>query len=312
MEQVEQFFKNRKFNYHFDDCVKYGKRQPITSGYNHSDKMKPLNSGSLIKDEDIAKLADLPKKFDLKKYITEIHDQFDQDLAVSCAISTAISIRTKYINDQRYALTWLFLGNKFVPINPSVLYIHWNANIDNLNRCQQDEDKSLTDHLNRVKPPKCSPSIYAHLMSIETHKVVDISKYEDDLKNKLGMKPDLNTFYHARKSSPIDWIKINPSENTFKILLHKGYAIIAGIALFQESIEWMSFHFGLIMTPNPGENTWIGADVVTIVGYNDHKKVFTIVRSLGIAWGESGYGTIPYNYIFTPELAGDFAIIDYR
>lgn len=312
MEQVEQFFKNRKFDYRFDDPVKYGRQQPITSKEDYSDKTKSLSRGSLITEEDIKLLADFPKKFDLKQYVAEIHDQKDQDLAASCAISTAVSVRTNYINDQRYRITWLFLGNKFTPIKPSVLYIHWNANIDNALRYQQEEASNLIEHLNKPKIEKCGPSIYSHLMSIETHKIVDSKMYEDDLKNKLGAKPDLNTFYYARKSSPLDWVKITPTENTLKILLVKGYAIICGVSLYQESLDWMSFHFGLILTPDPREHTYIGADVITIVGYNDHKKVFIIVRSLGLDWGEGGYGTIPYDYILNKDLAGDFAIVDYK
>jgi len=291
-EDISKFFKDKIFNYHFDDNVKFGKRQSNTSKIDYTDRYKILIYGNLINDDDIKMLSvGLPMKFDLKNFIGEVHDQSNEDIAVSCAISAAISIRTNYINWTRYRVTRWILGNKFKPIKPNKRYIYWNARVQSLNNA-------------------ISPSIASHLVSILSHKIVDSDKYIDDI-NYINKEPDLIAFYHASKISNFDWFKLKPDLITFKLILNKGYSIIAGIVLYPQVLDIISYQFGIIKYPEESSKS-CGSQPILIIGYNDDKKEFIFLNSWGKQWGEEGCGTIGYDYIMNKNLAGDFCVITYE
>lgn len=300
---IHEFFSKKKLTYYFDDNVSCGKRQPITSNFDYTDKVKILTYGSLIDEEDIKLLSiGLPDVLSLREFITQIHDQDADTTAVSCAISTAINIRTNYINYQRYRLTRWIVGNKFVPVKPSVLYIHWNADVKNVNR-------NRTEGFEESGIP-VGPSIASHLISIESHKIVDSAKYPDYLEN-MGKEPDLLAFYHASKSQTFEWFKVKPSELSFKLLLSKGYPIICGIVVYPQMLSLMGYQFGMIKMPTVGE-TPVGAQPIVLIGCDSERRKYEFVISWGNTWGDEGCGTIDFDYILNPNLAGDFCYITYK
>lgn len=67
---------------------------------------------------------------------------------------------------------------------------------------------------------------------------------------------------------------------------------------------------GLIPAPQRGESV-VGGHAVVAVGYDDTKRIgkhqgaLLIRNSWGIAWGEQGYGWLPYEYVLR-SLAEDF------
>ena len=292
------FYEGRKFNYHFDDPVLMGNRQPITQNNDYKDKIKIMKYGSIVRDSELIESLNIPLSFDLQKYISEIYDQGKEDIACSCAISSAITIRTNYINAQRYTLTWLFFGNKFKPIIPSVLYINWNA------RAQGGKVKDKNGKM-------IIPSIYSHLSSIESHKIVDCSKYTDDISSKIRKEPDLMAFYHASKTSQLCWFKVKPDEVTLKYLIFNGYPIICGINIYSGFFDPICFTFGHISLPKDISEKSLGAHVILLTGYNDNKRRFSFVNSLSKKWGADGIGYIEYDYIMNPNFAGDFAYLEY-
>lgn len=288
-ETLNNFFKNRKLNYHFDDDVKYGKRQSTVNSHPNN-KMKV--GGLDLTSELIKELATcLPLRINLSSHLLNIHDQLEEDIATSCAISAALEIRTNYINWERYKFTKLFFGNRVSPISPSVLYIQWNANV------QSDA--------------KEGPSIASCLKSLESHKAVDTSKYNDNIE-KINKEPDLMAFYHASKLNTIEFFKINQHEDTLKVLLSKGFPIICGIVIYPAFKDLVSYQFGLLRSPDYLKETSVGAHVIVLVGYNEDKNNFIFANSLGKRWGTDGYGVIDYTYILDNKIAGDFYTINYK
>ena len=310
-EDLLNYFKDVKLNYHFDDTQTYGKTQPITStpeyNYIYSSHMKEFKYGDMIDDNMLNKISKgLPAEFTLQAFIGIIYDQKNIDISVSCCIAASISIRTNYINHQRYRITrWIF-GNKLPIINPSILYINWNANIQNMQRYKEFGNLSdMTNHAN------ISPSIYSHLISLESHKIVDISKYNDDF-DKLNTEPNLMSFYHANKSKDFTWYKIKQDLNMLKILLMDGYPIICAIVLYKDALGLISYQFGIISTPLVDNEIPVGSNPIVIIGYNESKKCFYFLNSWSDKWGDHGIGEIKYEYIIDKRLAGDFAMIDYK
>jgi len=53
--------------------------------------------------------------------------------------------------------------------------------------------------------------------------------------------------------------------------------------------------------PNPE-----GGHAMAVVGYDDAKGRFLVRNSFGPTWGDGGYGTLPYEYVFASDLADSF------
>ena len=50
----------------------------------------------------------------------------------------------------------------------------------------------------------------------------------------------------------------------------------------------------------------LGGHAVIAVGYDDKEQRFLVRNSWGPKWGQSGYFTIPYQYLTDTNLADDF------
>jgi len=320
-----KYFQKIKFNYHFDDNVFYGNRQPDTSRTIYHNNIKEFKYGDLIDlidDDIINKLAfGLPEIVDLRKFITKVYDQLhpfsfqeengsisshidkDLDISVSCCIASCISIRTNYINYQRYRITRMLFGDKIPQIIPSISYINWNANVQKPSSSFSSKDEKAQ----KIVPP----SIISHLISIQSHKIVDVSKYDDN-SDKINDKPDLLAFYHASKSLNFKWFKLNQHESTLKIMLDRGYPIIAGIVIYKEMLNLISYQFGIFKIPDYDNELPMGANPITIIGYNDKKKIFFFLNTWSKKWGDQGIGEISYDHLLNPKIAGDFAVLDYQ
>jgi len=62
---------------------------------------------------------------------------------------------------------------------------------------------------------------------------------------------------------------------------------------------------GDVPMPARGEEPVGGHDVL-VVGYDDARQRFRFLNSYGPGWGAKGFGTLPYAYLTSPALAGDF------
>ena len=69
---------------------------------------------------------------------------------------------------------------------------------------------------------------------------------------------------------------------------------IPGVAAFEIDDSWGETPKGLI--PEPSGQTITGTHSVGLVGHNDYTKRFKIRNSWGTAWGDAGYGYLPYSY----------------
>jgi len=57
---------------------------------------------------------------------------------------------------------------------------------------------------------------------------------------------------------------------------------------------------------NPTTESVVGGHAVVIVGYDTATQRFIIRNSWGVSWGQSGYFTIPFEYVLNAGLASDF------
>lgn len=94
-----------------------------------------------------------------------------------------------------------------------------------------------------------------------------------------------------------------------KTYLAAGLPSMFGFTVY-DSFPGVGTGSGDIPVPGPGEHV-LGGHAIDAVGYDDAKKIgkhkgaLLIRNSWGTAWGESGYGWMPYDYV-EMGLADDF------
>ena len=136
-------------------------------------------------------------------------------------------------------------------------------------------------------------------------------KYWDYDENALDLAPPAFCYAYAQNYQAMSYFRLDeksagiPSMNKgdallgIKDALAQGLPVMFGFTVF-ESIK--TANDGKIPYPERGE-AQLGGHAVLCVGYDDEltigksKGAFLIRNSWGEAWGEKGYGWLPYDYL---------------
>jgi C1A family cysteine protease len=86
--------------------------------------------------------------------------------------------------------------------------------------------------------------------------------------------------------------------------LAAGYPFVFGFTVYASFESSQVDKTGVVPMPATGEAV-LGGHAVVAVGYNDSDQRLLARNSWGPSWGQKGYFTIPYNYLTSPQLAGD-------
>ena len=90
----------------------------------------------------------------------------------------------------------------------------------------------------------------------------------------------------------------------FKQSIAAGKPVIFGIMVYKSFMSADAKKTGVIPQPNPNTEQLLGGHAILAVGYNDAKQQVIFRNSWSTAWGDHGYGYLPYGY-FKGNLAGD-------
>lgn len=97
-----------------------------------------------------------------------------------------------------------------------------------------------------------------------------------------------------------------PQRNTAMLdCLAQGFPFVLGFTAYQSLMAPQVAATGDIPMPGLSEQP-IGGHAVLAVGYDATRRVFLVRNSWGTAWGDQGYGSIPFTYLTHPHLAADF------
>lgn len=89
-----------------------------------------------------------------------------------------------------------------------------------------------------------------------------------------------------------------------KACIDEGFPMIFGFDCFQSLMSASVAATGIVPLPTPGEAS-IGGHCVAGVGFDDHRGALEFQNSWGPAWGDHGFGWLPYDYV-ARGLAADF------
>jgi C1A family cysteine protease len=84
-----------------------------------------------------------------------------------------------------------------------------------------------------------------------------------------------------------------------------GYPFVFGFTVYQEFKGPEVAQSGVVPMPKARERA-IGGHAVMAVGSDDGSAQFTVRNSRGSSWGLDGYFSLPYGYVWSHRLAGDF------
>jgi len=112
------------------------------------------------------------------------------------------------------------------------------------------------------------------------------------------------------------YLRVRQDLTSLRTTLANGYAVLVTVGISTKANEWM--HSAALQRPTyilptpwgPQDIEDIsGAHAVSLVGYDDMARVFTVRNSWGPAWGADGHFYLTYETILTPLWCRDFYVI---
>lgn len=82
---------------------------------------------------------------------------------------------------------------------------------------------------------------------------------------------------------------------TIQLMLAQRYCVVVGLAIFESFESAVVARSGVLHLPKFSEAR-LGRHAVVIVGYTNMQR-FIVRNSWGESWGQSGYFTVPFDYI---------------
>jgi C1A family cysteine protease len=218
--------------------------------------------------------AQLPASVDLRPQCPPVYDQGELGSCTANALAGAVQsdeIRSGI------APTW----------TPSRLFIYYNERVLE-GTAGTDSGAQIRDGIKVIATQGVCP---------ESDWPYDISKFAD--------RPPAQAFADAVRDRVSAYQRLTQSLVPLKTCIASGFIFVFGFTVFSSFETGDVATTGNIPMPQPSE-TPVGGHAVACVGYDDARGVFIIRNSWGAAWGDAGYGFMPYAYMLDAGLAADF------
>ena len=229
-----------------------------------------------------ASISQLPKKVDLRPYMTKIEDQGNVGSCTANAVAGAyeyIVKRTENLDEDYDA---------------SRLFIYYGARAMRGNQ-NKDSGSVISDAIKLLtETGVCSEYTWP---------------YSDD-KKVVFCKPNTDAYSEANEHKITETEHINTDLKSWKSALAEGYPIIFGTKLFQSFDQQRKK--GFVPTPSAADQQRgaHGNHAMLCVGYSDVDIVFIVRNSWGTNWGDNGYCYMSYDYLMNKNYNhGDSWII---
>ena len=149
----------------------------------------------------------------------------------------------------------------------------------------------------------CGATIRSGMKSIAKQGICAESSWPY-LAANVTVEPPPACYAEAKSTRAISYSRLHKPIEDGKACLAEGYPFVVGIEVYWNSIL-AAQHSGHVALPAPDDKV-MGGHAVMIVGYDGSTQTFLALNSLGTAWGDGGYFTLPYAYLTNPKLAYDF------
>lgn len=224
--------------------------------------------------------SQLPKKVDLRPYMTKVEDQGQANSCTANAVAGAYE--------------YLVKKNMGIDYDVSRLFIYYTAR-EALGEQKKD----------------CGSVISYAIQGLEEKGACSERSWPyDDSKKAVTSKPSKEAYDEAESYKITDTELVPVELKAWKNALAEGYPIIFGVKLFNSFDQQR--RKGFVPTPSrtdEGRGSH-GSHAMLCVGYSDVDKVFIIRNSWGDRWGDKGYCYMSYDYLMNKKYnLGDCWII---
>lgn len=215
--------------------------------------------------------AALPASVDLRPICSPVEDQGQLG---SCTANALVG-----------ALEFLERNDKLKLTNLSRLFVYYNERIIE-HTTKSDAGAMLRDGIKTLaRQGVCSERRWPYKIE------------------KFASRPSKACYTAALQHQIISYQRVSNLDD-MKTCLAAGYPFVFGFTVYESFESAEVARTGFVAMPGQGEKV-LGGHAVLAVGYDDSTQRFTIRNSWGKRWGQSGYCFMPYDYLVTPNLAGD-------
>ncbi|MFH1969396.1 MAG: C1 family peptidase [Verrucomicrobiota bacterium] len=117
-------------------------------------------------------------------------------------------------------------------------------------------------------------------------------------------KPTAACFTEAANHQVTAYQRLNTLAE-MKACLAMGLPFVFGFAVYEHVMSVAVARTGRIRLPRKSERM-LGGHAVMAVGYQENTRMVLFRNSWGAAWGQAGYGQMPYAYLESREFSDDF------
>jgi C1A family cysteine protease len=216
----------------------------------------------------------VPPKIDMRPEFPPIYDQGQLGSCVANAVAGGM----------QYTMMKLALPD----VTPrSRLFIYFNARAKE-GTIYEDAGSTLRDGMKvAARMGSCTEATWPYVITYFTTMPTQKS-YDDGAKCRVSE--------YRRVTQDLTQLKLCLSQNT---------PIACGVLVYSSFENPAVDKTGKVPLPGQGEKL-LGGHAILLVGYDDSQNSFIFRNSWGAAWGDKGYGYIPYDYIVNPMLSDDF------
>lgn len=226
--------------------------------------------------------SQLPKKVDLRPYMTAVEDQGQVGSCTANAVAGAYEYLVKKNQDLDY------------DYDVSRLFIYYGARAKRGNE-KKDSGSVISDAIELLEDTgACSEATWPY----------------SDNKSIVFKKPSGEAFEEASEHKITEAQCIPTTLQAWKGALAEGFPIIFGISLFNSFDNQRKR--GFVPDPSRSETSRgsHGSHAMLCVGYSDVDRVFIVRNSWGTNWGDKGYCYMSYDYVMNKNYNhGDSWII---
>jgi C1A family cysteine protease len=174
---------------------------------------------------------------------------------------------------------------------PSRLFLYYNARTLE-NDVNQDAGSTVEDGiLGAAKWGYCDETLWPYLDSNEF------------------TKPSQSCYDAALPFAIRDYHTVTQSASSIKGTLAGGNPVIFGFQVYQSFMSTTVARTGIVPMPKRSEQI-LGGHSVLLVGYSEASQRYLCRNSWGTGWGLAGYFWMPYQYVHSPVLSGDFWVVN--
>lgn len=221
-----------------------------------------------------SRIRRLPARLDLRPLCPPVLDQGNLGSSSACAVANLLYFRQLAAQDGNAA-------------PPSRLFLYYNAR-ELAGNTAFDAGASLRDTIkSAIRLGVCQESKWPY----------EPARY--------AKKPVSGAYLAAIKPTIASYQRIPANVGQLRSAIANGHPILIGFTAYQSLESPGVARDGVIPMPSPLESP-IGGHALLAVGYDDILEAFIVMNSWGEKWGHHGYGTLPYAYLTTPGLGGDY------